>query len=67
MFREKTGGMSNLCCMCEKEIPTQPSGVRHGYCSEECWQQWCKKHKDDAILAPYIPMQMTRLVMDKKP
>jgi hypothetical protein len=54
-------GMATLCCMCGKEIEERPDGVRSGYCSEECWNNWLEAHKNDVILAPYVPLQVTRL------
>lgn len=54
-------GMATLCCMCGKEINEQPDRVRRGYCSDECWETWVEEHKDDAIMAPYVPLQVTHL------
>ena len=58
------GGMANFCCMCDVEITTEPSGCRSGYCSEKCWDDWVEQHQDDAILVPYVPLQVTRLKFD---
>ena len=52
----------NICSECEIEMPeTIANDVRLGYCSEECWNKWLDKHKDDYIFAPYIPMQTSKI------
>ena len=58
-------GMANFCCMCDCEIPVQPNKVRSGYCSEKCWQQWIEEHKNDAILYPYVPLQVTKIKLNR--
>jgi len=55
-------GMANYCYVCDKEVPETPDGVRSGYCSEDCWQQWVKENKDKGpIMYPYVPMQVTKI------
>ena len=57
----ETKEIANPCCMCYCEVPIAPDGVRSSYCSEKCWQQWLEEHKNDAVLAPYIPLQVTKI------
>lgn len=57
-------GMATLRRVCSKETEEQPGGVRSGYCSDECWEAWWEQHKNDAIIAPCVPLQVTRLCMD---
>ena len=57
----------NLCCMCGVEVPEAPNGVRSGYCSDACWDRWLVEHKDDSILYPYVPLQVSRIVFPTDP
>jgi len=60
----RDGGMANLCCMCDVEIPARADQVKDGYCSEKCWDDWWAQNKHRPLAAPYVPMQTTRLKFD---
>lgn len=56
----------NPCCMCGEHVPYEFNGLRSGYCGEVCWNAWLVAHKDDVILAPYIPLQVTSIFARKE-
>jgi hypothetical protein len=60
--------MCLFCVHCGTEIPTPPDGVvRSGYCSDACWNEWLEKHKNDILLHPYVPLQISHVWPKEKP